>query len=446
MLPRPSVRGAARALCLTSLVGSSGLASAVHSVRSANEPVTLTVAGCWTDAYQGPAFKKVVELYNRVQSKVHINGTWNNSFSKVLTEQLGGAPPDVYFDCSTGEVGTWAKNGYIRPLQPYIEGTHWGPNTLTPSARAFVTYQGRIWAMPFLEDTFMLLYNRTLFKLAGLDPDRPPNTWEQLRADADRLTRVDAAGKITQMGILPTFGGSDFVGTWLPVYMAAFGGRLIDASGKTLSTNCAACLAALQWERDLYDRWGPSRIDRFQSQFQSIYSGNGNAFFSGKTAMLIEGEYYVKQAQQYAPKLDYALAPIPYPAGHPEIANSGMAGGNPGMIMAGSKHPDEAWQFLRWVETLAPTVAFANAIDNVPQLRAAVDAPALDPNARFRTFVRYAQGPRIAVFPVIPISNELATGMTQMESLVLHDKISPKEGLRKLNADMQAKLGGNAVP
>ena len=101
---------------------------------------------------------------------------------------------------------------------------------------------GKYYGVPTAVRSLALFYNKKLFEQAGLDPAKPPTTWEQFRADADRLTNVDPSGKITQMGILPTFGGSDFVGTWLPVYMAAFGGRLIDASGKKLSTDCAACL------------------------------------------------------------------------------------------------------------------------------------------------------------------------------------------------------------
>ncbi len=435
--------------CLIVSLLSSALTLGSQSARSASSgPVTLTVAGCWTDAVQGPAFKRIVEAYNKVQSQIRIVGTWNNSFSKVLTQQLGGNPPDVYFDCSSGEVGTWAKNHYIKPLEPYIAQTHWNPNVLTPSARAYVTYQGQVWAMPFLEDTFMLLYNKALFRKAGLDPNNPPKTWEEMRADADKLTIVGSDGHITQAGMLPTYAGNDFVGTWLPVYITGFGGKLIDASGTHITANCAQCVAALQWELGYYQKWGADKIDRFQSRYTGgqQYSGPGNAFFSGKTAMLIEGEYYVKQEKVYKANLDYGVAPLPYPAGHPELLGTGMAGGNPGMILAGSKHPDQAFQFLEWIETLQPTIAFANAINNVPQLRAAVTSTDLDPDQNFRTFVRWAQGSKIAVFPVISVQNEFATEMIQIEDKVLHGKMDAKAGLDQLTKDIQARLSGNAIP
>jgi multiple sugar transport system substrate-binding protein len=443
---RRVVSGIPRLVLLGSLAVSALLTGSVAA--RASTPVTITVAGCWTDAVQGPAFTRVVQTFNRTQNQIRVVGTWNNSFSKVLTQQLGGNPPDVYFDCSTGQVGTWAKNRYIKPLAPYIAASHWNPGVLTPSARSFVTYQGQIWAMPFLEDTFMLLFNKTLFRKAGLDPNKPPATWEQMRADADKMTLVGADGRMTQAGMLPTYAGNDFVGTWLPVYVAGFGGHMTDSTGTHITANCLPCISALQWERAYYDRWGATTIDRFQSRFTGgqQYSGPGNAFLSGSTAMAIEGEYYVKQEQVYKAHLDYGVAPMPYSTAHPELAGTGMAGGNPGMIMAGSKHPDQAFAFLRWVETLPPTISFANTINNVPQLRAAVDSRQLDPNPKFRAFVSWAQSPKIAVFPVIAVQDELATELTQVEDKVLHGKMTAKAGLDQVTTDIQARMSGNGVP
>lgn len=445
MLKSILTRNAVRIPLLAALVSSSLLAGSQHT-RAANSRIILQVAGGWTDKAQGTAFQNVVQMYNKVQDKVQVVATYNAGVSKILTQELGGSPPDVYFNVSTAQVGTWAKNGYILPLQPFIQKTHFDPSIITDSARRYVTFQNQIWAMPFLEDTFMLLYNRTLFKQAGLDPNKPPATWEEMRADADKLTKVDSSGKISQLGMLPTWAGSDFVGTWLPVYMTAFGGTLVDSTGTKITANCAQCVQALQWERDFYDKWGPTRIDRFNSQFAALASSAGNAFFSGKTAMVVEGEWNPKFAEEYAPKVDWGVAPLPYPAGHPELLGSGMAGGNPGTIMKGTKHPDEAWAFLRWVETVSPTVAFANAINNVPQLKAALQSPQLDPNPKYRQFVKYAFGPKVVVFPVNAVSSDYANEMVQIEDLVIHDKMSPKAGLDKLTSDIQAKLGGNSVP
>ena len=81
-----------------------------------------------------------------------------------------------------------------------------------------------------------------------------------------------------------------------------------------------------------------------------------------------------------APKgFDYGVAPLPHPANRPDLANYGMVGGNPGTIMKGTKHPNEAWQFLSYMETLGPTMSFANAIENVPQLTAALTSPQPQP-------------------------------------------------------------------
>jgi multiple sugar transport system substrate-binding protein len=142
-----------------------------------------------------------------------------------------------------------------------------------------------------------------------------------------------------------------------------------------------------------------------------------------------------------APKgFDYGVAALPHPANRPDLANYGMVGGNPGTIMKGTKHPAEAWQFLSYMQTLGPTMSFAYAIQNVPQLIAGANSPQLNPEPHYRVFVKYAQGPHIAAFPVSPVSSDYANSLTSIESLVLHGKMTAKQGLDKVTKDLQTKL------
>jgi multiple sugar transport system substrate-binding protein len=143
----------------------------------------------------------------------------------------------------------------------------------------------------------------------------------------------------------------------------------------------------------------------------------------------------------YAPKgFQWGNVPLPYPSNRPDLANTGVAGGNPGTLMKGSKHPLEAFKFMEYMESLGPTVAFANAIHNVPQLYAALTSRTLDPNPHYRAFVKYAQGPKVTAFPVIPVSADFADELGQVEALVVHGKMSPQDGLNKVTTDVQQKL------
>jgi multiple sugar transport system substrate-binding protein len=404
-----------------------------HGTRA---PISLTIAGCWTNKDQDAAFTKVATGFNKVQSAIKVKVIEIGDAAKVLTQVSAGNPPDVYFDCSVSDLGQWAANGYVLDLDPYIKAHHFDVNKLTPGARALGVYNGHTYALPLLEDMFMLLYNKKLFRQAGLDPNKPPTTAEQLLAYSDKLTKRDASGRLTQLGFNPTFQAGAFIGTWLPVFMRTFGGSLVDAKGN-ITANCAACVAALTWETKFYTHYGASNVDRLLSSAGST----ADLFESGKIAMEINGEWTPFFVEREAPKgFDYAVAPLPHPASRPDLANYGMAGGNPGTIMKGTKNPDAAFTFLAYMQTVGPTVAYANAILNVPQLKAAINSPALNPNPIYRAFVRYAQGPGIGSFPVTPVSSNLANSLTTVEQLVLHGKMTPKQGLDKVTHDLQAQL------
>ena len=414
------------------------LGTAATPRQATHAPIRITVAGCWSDPFQGGAFIRVAESFNKVQSAIHVKAIRGVSTAQILTQVSAGNPPDVYYDCSTSDLGQWAANGYALNLDPYVRANHFNMNKIIPSARGFSTLNGHVYSMPLLEDTFMLLYNKKLFREAGIS--RPPATIEEMTADAYKLTKRDASGRVTQLGWGPALFGGDYIGTWLAVYMTMFGGSLVDRTGKKITANCPACVAALTWEANYYKKIGAANIDKFTSGFGAEYSP-ANAFFTGKVAMIVNGEYYARMTRNYAPKtFDWANVPLPHPANRPDLANAGMAGGNPGTIMKGSKHPAEAFKFLMYMETVGPTVEFANTINNVPQLYDAITSPKLDPNPHYRAFVRYASGKNIKYFPVLPVSADYADQLTRIEDLVLHGKMTPQQGLNKVTAVVQTKL------
>jgi multiple sugar transport system substrate-binding protein len=433
IIRRRAATAAPGALLLTACLT---LASAgVVQGHSAKAPVTLNVAGCWTDKHQAADFAAAANGFNKVQSAIHVNIGVIGSATKVVTEVSAGDPPDVYFDCSISDVGQWAANGYILNLDPFIQSTHFDLSKLNTGAHLLGTFQGHTYALPLLEDTFMLLYNKKLFRAAGLDPNKPPTTAEAVAADSDKLTKKDSSGNITQLGFNPTYQAGAFIGTWFPVFATTFGGTLADPTGTKITANCAACVAALNWETGFYTRYGTAAVDKF------LAPSPGDLFLEGKVAMEINGEWTPFFVNLNAPKgFDYGVAPLPHPANRPDLANYGMVGGNPGTIMKGTKHPAEAWQFLSYMETLGPTLQFANAIENVPQLTAALNSPQLNPEPHYRVFVKYAQGPHIAVFPVSPVSSDYASELTSVESQVLHGKMTAKQGLDKVTSDLQTKL------
>jgi multiple sugar transport system substrate-binding protein len=411
----------------------------ISHAQQAQAPIQIKVAAGWSDIVQAPAFVRMVEGFNKVQSAIHVTAIKAVGDSQVLPEVSAGNPPDVFVNFNAADVAPWGIAGYALNLDPYIQQAHYDTSQLIPAARALSTYNGHYYAIPMLVDTEMLLINTKLFQQAGIT--KPPTTIEELTADALKLTKKDSAGHITQLGLAPNTFGSDFAVTWFPVYVAMFGGHLASADGKTITANCTQCVAALQWEANFYKTVGPTEIDRFLSNANQTEYSHGNVFFQGKVAMIVDGEYYTNMVPAYAPKgFQWENVPLPYPAGHPELANSGVDYGNPTMIMKGTKNPQAAFKVLEYMTSVEPTVAMANVVRNVPQVYAALKSPNLAKDPIYRRFIQYGQGSKMTVFPVLPVSAAYQTELGRIEDLVIHGKMTAQAGLDKVTKDMQTQL------
>ncbi len=313
-------------------------------------PVVITVAGCWYDKYQGSQSVKIFEEYNKAQSDIVVKATYGATPQQMVAAESAGKPPDVFFDCGNGNIGTWATTGVVKDLTPYVQKSHFDLNRLTSAARQLISYSGHVWAMPYLTDEYMLLWNKKLFKAAGLDPNKPPKTIEEMLSMLPKLNLHDKSGKLTSIAFSPTYGSPDWVGTYFPLYTNWFGGAISSPDGKTITANCAACLKALEFEQQVYKIVGTSNIEHFGEFGNPTPDGPQNLFLQGKIAFDISGEWNPQFVRQYGPKgFEWGVAPLPYPAAQPSLINPGEAGGNMGYIFTKSAHPAEAFKFLTWI-------------------------------------------------------------------------------------------------
>ncbi|MGH2346409.1 MAG: extracellular solute-binding protein, partial [Chloroflexota bacterium] len=242
------------------------------------------------------------------------------------------------------------------------------------------------------------------------------------------------------------YGGPDFVGTYLPVYINMFGGHLVSADGKTITANCAQCIQALTWEANYYKTIGNANTDRFGAYNNPSVGSPQNLFLTNKLAMYISGEWNPQFIKQYgnAKTFSYGVTPLPVPASRGNV-NVAEAGGNMGFILRKAPHPDQAFQYLMWIQNVDPTVRFANVLNNVPQITAALSSNALDPNPFYRTFVHQAGTAQIQIFPNLPVSAQYAAELATYEDKVIHGRMSPKAGLDKVTKDIQTLLDGQSA-
>lgn len=297
----------------------------------------------WTGAEE-KGMRKVVEAFNTRQDRIHVDYLAVSQVDqKLLLSTAGGDPPDVagVWDYN---VVVYADSNAIQPLDRYLERDGLGPDHYLKAYWELCRHNQRTYALPTTPASVALHWNRTLFREAGLDPDRPPRTLEELDEMSQKLTKRDASGRIVRMGFLPSEPG-----WWNWGWGYFFGGRLQDEAGRATMVT-PENVRAFNWVKTYADRYGSRDIQVFQSGFGN-FSSPQNAFMSGQVAMVLQGVWMAHYIHNSNPSLDWDAAPFPYPADRPDLANSTPVGSDVVVIPTGAKHPDEAWEFIRFLQS-----------------------------------------------------------------------------------------------
>ncbi|MFM7320833.1 MAG: extracellular solute-binding protein, partial [Armatimonadota bacterium] len=277
---------------------------------------------------------------------------------KLMTSIVGGAPPDLIVQ-DRFTVGDWASRGTFMALDPFL-AKETGPDAVRresfyPAAWNEAVYQGKVYAIPTGIDDRMLMWNKDVFRDAGLDPEKPPRTWEELREMARKINARNPDGTFKRIGYIPhlaTYGNS-----WYYIYSFMNGGSFMTADGKTCTLDAKENVEALQFLVQLYeDAGGYNAVNVFSSGFQG---GEQDPFFLGKIGMVVHGSWVIPNIARYKPDLDFGVAPPPVPAAR--VRGEGrFAGMDPEMtwtggfsfaIPVGAAHPDVAWRFLRYMQS-----------------------------------------------------------------------------------------------
>ena len=297
----------------------------------------------WT-GFEEDAMRKVVEAFNKRQDRIRVEYLAVSQVNhKMLLATAGGNPPDVA-GIWDNDVVPFADYNALRPLDDFCARDGIGAEDYLPAYWDLCTHQGRVFAMPTTPASVALHWNRKLFREAGLDPDRPPKTIEELDEFNRKLTRRDASGAITQMGFMPAEPG-----WWNWGWGHFFGGKLWDGQG-TATVVSPENLRAFNWVKSYVDEYQPKDLSVFQSGFGN-FSSPQNAFLSGKVAMVIQGVWMANYIHNNNPSLDWEAAPFPHPADRPDLARSTPVGLDVLVIPTSSKHPNEAWEFVGFVQS-----------------------------------------------------------------------------------------------
>lgn len=294
----------------------------------------------WQTGPSGESMKQSVEQFNKTHDNIEVKPLYvatdggDSITSKLITAVAGGNPPNAmlasrygvaeYMDAVTVVNDLAAKDGIDQ-------------DSFSPWAWDEASYEGQLLGLPYDGTARALFYNKDHFKAAGLDPENPPKTIQDMEEAAKKLT-IKEGNRYKQFGLIPWYGEG-----WLYTWGWAFGGSFYDKASGKVTANDPKIVETLEWETKFAEQFGIQDVTSFVS---SAGTDANNPFISGQLSMMINGNWMLAQIKQYNPNLNFGVTYIPTPTGDNFTT---FVGGRVILIPKGVKNLNESWEFVKWM-------------------------------------------------------------------------------------------------
>ena len=290
-------------------------------------------------------FKNFIEEYEASHPDVKLETVecdWGSFGDRLPVWVAGKQEPDIYL-MTAGSEAKYASIGAFLPLDDLLNEEL--KKLIPEDALSCFTYDGKLIGIPAEIQPCLLWYNKSLFKQAGLNPDMPPRTWEELLDYAKQITeKTDAYG----IGSPLSSQGGVYFHTLLAgaLYLSATNKPWVDQNGRALF-NSPEGIKAFQLLVDLTNKYKVTQPNPLESN-----KGDMRVLFANeKVAMIIEGGYLLKSLEGITDLSSYetskfAVAPIPKSPLEGKKAMS-VNSTNAWVISAHTKNPEIAKDVLR---------------------------------------------------------------------------------------------------
>jgi len=233
------------------------------------------------------------------------------------TAIASGTAPHAYHGGHFSLMTQWINNDFAYPIDEYVK--NWADfSDLTDASMKLARMDGKVYGIPEFLYVLCFAYNKDMYRAAGLDPDRPPETWEELVSNSRKLTTPDKS----RYGL--SLIGNSFADWWFQMFVWQAGGELStfdDAGRVSVHYTDPAVKEALQFYYDL--RW---THDVLQSDFSIGANDLWRDFTTGKCAQTIySSHFYEVFVSMGMDEANLGLATLPVGPSGTDVAASGGA-------------------------------------------------------------------------------------------------------------------------
>nr|WP_231571539.1 ABC transporter substrate-binding protein [Paenibacillus sp. VKM B-2647] len=372
---------------------------------------------------------QLVSDFNASQDKIKVEavfqGTYDDLLSKLKATMGTKEGPSLV---QMYEIGTrfMIDSKTTTPMQNFIDQDKYDLSQLEPNITGYYTINGKLNSMPFNTSNPILYYNKDLFKAAGLDPEKPPKTFEELQKAADAITKT---GKAT---------GANFAiyGWFMEQFFANQGAEYVNnGNGRTSPAteslvNSEAGVKTLTWWKNMVDTKAANNLGRKTDDSKK-------AFSAGQVGMILESTASLKGLVDNAQgKFEVGTGFLPKPEGAKE---GGVVVGGASLWIMNNRPTDEqkaAWEFIKFLTSPKEQAYWHINTGYFPITKKAYDEQSVKDNLKkfpqFQTAIDQLHQTKLntatqgAVMGVFPEARQIVEGAIEE---ALNNKKSPKDAL-----------------
>lgn len=289
------------------------------------------------------ALDQIVSSYNESQDEVHVNAEFQGTYEESLPKfhSVGGteeAPTIIQVQ----EIGTMSmiNSGNIIPIQQFIDEEGYDMSGLEENIINYYHIDGQFYSMPFNSSTPVMYYNKDAFEAAGLDPESPPETFEDIEEASKKIVEANEGMK----------------GFALQAYGWLFEELLANQGGHLLNNENGRVDVATEVAfdndkgRSIFE-WVERMIE--EDTFMNYGTNSDNmvaGFLAGEVAMFMQSSATSRDVIDNAP-FEVGVAFIPHSE---EVEREGVVIGGASLWMSSGKEEAEqeaAWDFMKYLAT-----------------------------------------------------------------------------------------------
>ena len=423
-----------------------GAAEAAAPTESAAKPAESAgpVKVVWWHAMSGElggVVDELVKQFNDSQDEVEVEavfqGTYDESLNKLKTSMGSGTGPTLI---QTYEIGSrfMIDSGAITPMQQFIDGESYDVSHLEENILGYYTFDDRLYSMPFNTSNPILYYNKDAFKKAGLDPENPPTTYEEVEKAAKTLTEGSMTG-----------GSFAIYGWFMEQLLANQGAELLNNSNgragmaDQAQLGAPAAVSTLEWWKKMVDEGTLLNLGRKTDDTKK-------AFAAGQVAMTLDSTASLRGIVQAAEgKFEVGTAPLPKPTAADADKGGVVVGGASLWIL--NDRPEEeqqaAWKFIKFLAEPKTQAYWHVNTGYFPITKEAYNEDLVKENLKkypqFQTAIDQLHGTKLtpatqgAVMGVFPEARQLTE--TAIEE-ALTGAAKPQDALDRASAEITQKI------